>query len=376
VRRTSVSAATLGLVVVLGLAACGSGSGSNPGGGSSSAPAAVGVACSLAHPPVSAVQPPGSLDIGRTRGAVGVVIDGSAALTGDPQTVAAALTSALTHAGMTPDVRITAADPKAFRSAARTLISRGDRFLILDTLDAHAGARVERIAGRADVTVVDFDHLVMGGTARYLVSFDDEDAGRLQAQSTIDCLSAQGVTDPHVILLDGGLDIDNGAVLFATGAHEVLDPLVSAGKATLVEAAVDGWTLDSAAPAFQQALGASSSKVDGVIAADDDLADVVIHILKSRDRDGHVVISGRGAGPRGLRNVRAGQQSLTVVEDTTLEAQAAARLVAALIRGRDAEAVGLTLQPFTDPRLPGRQLEAVLLPARVVTRADVGGRSG
>jgi D-xylose transport system substrate-binding protein len=373
VRRTPASFVALGATLALGLAACGSGGGSNPGVDGSSAPVGSSAVCALADPPVSGLAAPARVDGGLAHGTVGVVIDESTAVVDSPQIVAAALAGALTHAGMTPDVQVTTADPGALLAGAREVIGAGARFLILDTLDARAGARVERVADRAGVTVIDYDHLVLGGTARYLVAFDEEGAGRLQAQSLIDCLTAQGVTRPRIIMLDGGLGIDDNAVLLAKGVHEVLDPRVGAGTASVEEAAVSGWTLADAAPAFQQALTASGGEVDGVVAADDDLADAVIGVLKSRGLDGRVLIVGRGSGTRGKQNVLAGRQSLTVFEDGALEADAAARLVAALIHDQDPSTAGVTLRAFTDPASAGHRLQALWLPAQVITQADVSG---
>ena len=87
--------------------------------------------------------------------------------------------------------------------------------------------------------------------APYYVSFDNEDVGKLQAQTLVDCLNAQGVDSPKIIMMDGGTDVDNNAVLFKKGAHEVLDPLrQQASSTSSQEAVVKGWNVENAAPAF------------------------------------------------------------------------------------------------------------------------------
>ena len=85
--------------------------------------------------------------------------------------------------------------------------------------------------------MIDYDRVNLGGTAPYYVSFDNEEVGRLQAQTLIDCLDAQGVENPNIIMMNGGTDVDNNAVLFQKGAHSVLDPLVDEGKATITQEA-------------------------------------------------------------------------------------------------------------------------------------------
>src|SRR6476660_6916625 len=135
------------------------------------------------------------------------------------------------------------------------------------------------------------------------------------------------------MMMDGGKDVDNNAVLFAKGAHSVLDPLEADGKLKIVsESVVKGWTISNAAPTFTQALTAAGGKVDGVVAANDDIANAVIGVLK-------------GSGING-------QQSMTVFKDVTLEANAASQLAIALIQGKDPSAAGLNLGKFDDPEDP------------------------
>ena len=59
----------------------------------------------------------------------------------------------------------------------------------------------------------------------YYVSFDNEDVGKLQGQTLVDCLNASNAKNPQIIEMDGGKDVDNNAVLFANGANAVLKPL-------------------------------------------------------------------------------------------------------------------------------------------------------
>jgi D-xylose transport system substrate-binding protein len=220
--------------------------------------------------------------------------------------------------------------------------------------------------------VIDYDRVNLGGTAPYYVSFDNEEVGRLQAQTLIDCLDAQGVENPNIIMMNGGTDVDNNAVLFQKGAHSVLDPLVDEGKATITqEATVKGWLVENAAPTFQQALTAAGGTVDGVVAANDDIANAVIGVLKNSGLNGHVVVTGQDSGVEGLQNIITGQQSMTVFKDVTLEADAASKLAIALASGKDPAESGLKLGPFDDPEAPDHQLEALLLPTQVITQANV-----
>src|SRR6476660_6533257 len=166
------------------------------------------------------------------------------------------------------------------------------------------------------------------------------------------------------MMIDGGKDVDNNAVLFAKGAHSVLDPLQSAGKLKIVsESVVKGWTISNAAPTFTQALTAAGGQVDGVLAATDDIANAVIGVLKGSGLNGHVVVTGQDSGVEGLQNIITGQQSMTIFKDVSLEANAASQLAIALIAGKDPSSAGLTLNKFDDPQAPSHNLQALLLPS-------------
>ena len=369
-RRAIVGGAAM-VIGLGGMAACGSSSSDNakPSGG-----AKISAACKLDSPPTSQAKAPASGGAtGKASGKVGVILPDTTSSTRYTLYDAPLLTKALKDAGITPDVQNAQGDKNKFGSIAQNMIGSGVKVLIIDSLDAASGAGVEKQAANAGVKVIDYDRVNLGGSAPYYVSFDNEDVGKLQAQTLVDCLNAQNVKKPKIIMMDGGTDTDNNAVLFKKGAHSVLDPLASSGKLTIEqEAVVKGWTVANAAPAFNQALTASNGQVDGVLAANDDIANAVIGVLKNQGLDGHVVVTGQDAGVAGLQNIVTGKQSMTVFKNVTLEANAAAQLAIALIGGKDPSSAGLTVAPFADPQAANHKLQALLLPAQVITQANIG----
>jgi D-xylose transport system substrate-binding protein len=368
-RRIAVGAAVL--LSAAGLAACGSDDNSSDNGGSSSSEG-ISAACKLDNPPTSQAKAPPQTDVGTASGKVGVILPDTTSSTRYTLYDAPLLTKALSEAGLSPEVQNAQGDKNKFASIAQTMIGNGVKVLIIDSIDAASGAGVEKQADAAGVQVIDYDRVNLGGTAPYYVSFDNEDVGRLQAQTMIDCLNAQGVDNPNIIMMNGGTDVDNNAVLFQKGAHEVLDPLVDQGKATITEeATVKGWDVETAAPTFQQALTAAGGTVDGVVAANDDIANAVIGVLKNTGLNGHVVVTGQDSGVEGLQNIITGQQSMTVFKDVTLEAAAASQLAILLAQGKDPASAGMTLEPFDDPVTPSHKIDALLLPTQVITQANV-----
>jgi len=367
-RRTSASIGILGVAAALSLTACGSSNSSSPSAGGSSSGGGVTAACSLDNPPQSAAELPKSVDLGKTSGKVGVILPDTTSSTRYTQYDAPLLTKALKDAGITPDVQNAQGDKNKFASIAQSMIGEGVKVLIIDSIDAASGAGVEKAADKAGVKVIDYDRVNLGGTAPYYVSFDNEDVGKLQAQTLLDCLKEQGVDSPKIIMMDGGTDVDNNAVLFKKGAHEVLD---NSSADIVGEAVVKGWLVQNAAPAFTGALTAAGGQVDGVLAANDDIANAVIGVLKNNNLNGKVVVTGQDSGTEGLQNIVTGQQSMTIFKNVKLEANAAAQLAIALIGGTDPSQAGLTLAKFDDPQSPSHNLQALLLPAQVITQANV-----
>jgi D-xylose transport system substrate-binding protein len=374
IRRVAIigAAATLG---VSALAGCGSSNDNNKSDNAAdgSGSAKISAACKLTSPPTSGAQAPASnADLGKASGKVGVILPDTTSSTRYTLYDKPLLEKALGDAGITADVQNAQGDKNKFASIAQNMIGAGVKVLIIDSIDAASGAGVEKAAGDAGVKVIDYDRVNLGGSAPYYVSFDNEDVGKLQAQTLVACLDAQKVKNPKIIMMNGGTDVDNNAVLFMKGAHSVLDPLADSGKLTIEqEAVVKGWKVENAAPAFTQALTASGGKVDGVLAANDDIAGAVIGVLKNQGLDGHVVVTGQDAGVAGIQNIITGKQSMTVFKNVTLEAQAAAQLAIALIQGKDPSAAGMTLADFADPQAPDHALKALLLPAQVITQANV-----
>ena len=367
-RRTTASIGILGVAAALSLTACGSSNSSSPSAGGSSTSAGVTAACSLDNPPQSGASVPKTVDLGKTSGKVGVILPDTTSSTRYTQYDAPLLTQALKAAGITPDVQNAQGDKNKFASIAQSMIGEGVKVLIIDSIDAASGAGVERQAQKAGVKVIDYDRVNLGGVAPYYVSFDNEDVGKLQAQTLLDCLKAQGVDSPKIIMMDGGTDVDNNAVLFKKGAHEVLD---NSSADIVGEAVVKGWDVNNAAPAFTGALTAAGGQVDGVLAANDDIANAVIGVLKNNNLAGKVAVTGQDSGTEGLQNIVNGQQSMTVFKNVKLEANAAAQLAIALIAGKDPKAAGMELTDFADPESPNHKIQALLLPAQVITQANV-----
>jgi D-xylose transport system substrate-binding protein len=355
-RKSALTLVVAGVAVAAAVAGCSSSSKSTTGGSTGSTGGTGGSS---------------STSTASGKAQVGVILPDTTSSTRYTEFDAPLLTKAFAAAGIKSDIQNASGDKTKFASIAQSMISEGVKVLLIDSIDAPSGAAVEAEAKTAGVKVIDYDRVNLGGSAPYYVSFDNEKIGELQGQALISCLAQYKVTaaPAQVIEMDGGTDVDNNAVLFKQGAQKIFSANTSKVK-IVADSVVKGWLVANAAPAFTQALTANGGKVDAVYAANDDIANAVIGVLQSKGLAGKVPVTGQDSGVEGLDNILRGTQCATIYKSYADEAAAASKLAIALVKGQDPTTAGVALTPFQDPT-GNRTLQAYLLPAQVVTKANV-----
>jgi len=273
------------------------------------------------------------------------------------------LTKAFKAAGVPVQVSNAQGDTQAQRTQADQAMTNGAKVLLLDALDSGTGAAIEADANSKGVKVIDYDRLVLNGSADYYVSFDNTEVGRLQGQGLVACLGSKSGGVP-IAMLDGS-PTDNNATLFAQGAHQILDPKFKAGTYKKVaEQAVPDWDNQQALTIFEQMLQKTNNKIDGLLAANDGLANAAISALKAR-RLPQIPITGQDATLQGIQNIVTGDQCMTVYKPIQQEVDAAAKLATALAKGQTP--TGVTAS--TDNG--AKKVPSILLKPISVTKANI-----
>jgi D-xylose transport system substrate-binding protein len=272
------------------------------------------------------------------------------------------LTKAFQDAGVPVQVSNAQGDTQAQRTQADQAMTNGAKVLLLDALDSGTGAAIEADAKSQGVKVIDYDRLVLKGSADYYVSFDNTEVGRLQGQGLVACLGNKSGGVP-IAMLDGS-PTDNNATLFKNGAHEILDPKFADGTYKKVaEQAVPDWDNQQALTIFEQMLQQTKNKIDGLLAANDGLANSAISALKAR-RLPQIPITGQDATLQGIQNIITGDQCMTVYKPIQQEVDAAAKLATALAKGQTPTGVTST----TDNGV--KKVPSILLHPISVTKAN------
>jgi D-xylose transport system substrate-binding protein len=271
------------------------------------------------------------------------------------------LDQAFTAAGVPHTIVNAQGDPATQASQADQAITNGAKVILLVDLDPGSGAAIIKKAHNQNVKVIDYDRLTLGGGADYYVSFDNETVGKLQGEGLVKCL--QGKSSPVVAELNGS-PTDNNATLFANGYNGVLDPLYSSGKLKKgPNQSVPDWDNQKALTIFEQMLQQTNNKIDGVLAANDGLANSVISALNAR-KLGKIPVTGQDATAQGIQHILAGEQCMTVYKAVKKEADAAGKLAIALAKGQTPQTNG-----STDNK--GSKTPSVLLTPVSVTKANI-----
>ncbi|MGH3002424.1 MAG: substrate-binding domain-containing protein, partial [Gaiellaceae bacterium] len=125
---------------------------------------------------------------------------------------------------------------------------------------------------------------------------------------------------------------------------------------------VPDWDANNAATIFSQMLVKTNNNIQGVLAANDNIAGAVVADLKAKHLK-PLPLSGQDASVQGVQNIISGWQSGTVYKYVPDEANAAAAAAVALIKGQAPKTNGF--------RLNGKKKEPTLaLPVVWITKAN------
>jgi D-xylose transport system substrate-binding protein len=245
------------------------------------------------------------------------------------------LQKAFEDAGVDADIQNAEGDKSTQQQQAEQMITNGAKVLLLVNLDSGSGAAIAANAASQGVKVIDYDRLTLETQdTDYYVSFDNEAVGRLQGEGLVGCIEEKGTENPQIAVLNGS-PTDNNATLFKNGYDSVINPKFKSGDWSEVDdQSVPDWDNQQALTIFEQILQKNNNKVDGVLAANDGLANAAISALKQRKLP-QVPVTGQDATLEGIQNIVNGDQCMTVYKAIKKEADAAAELAIALAKGEE-----------------------------------------
>ncbi|MER6302868.1 substrate-binding domain-containing protein [Kitasatospora sp. NPDC001539] len=240
-----------------------------------------------------------------------------------------------------------------------TALTKGDKVLILDAVDAKSIQSSVQKAHAAGVKVVAYDRLAQGPADAY-VSFDNHKVGELQGQALVAAVGDKA--NAGQIFMINGSPTDPNAADFKAGAHSAIDGKLKVGK----EYDTPQWdpnTANQEAAAAITAIGGSN--VVGAYSANDGMAAGVATALKASGLS--VPLTGQDAQLDGIQRIVAGTQTMTIYKPFKPETDAAAQMAVALAAGKP---LG-NLAPTSVTNGSGNKVPANLITPIVVNKDNI-----
>jgi D-xylose transport system substrate-binding protein len=217
-----------------------------------------------------------------------------------------------------------------------SLVRQGIDVLVVVATDSKKLGPVIRQVHDSGIPVISYDRLVLNGKADLYISYDNVKSGVLMAQALVKKLKNR---KPLRIVIVNGARSDNNATLMNEGYHQVLDPLIPKGKAQILdEIWLHAWSSNEAEKAFRLALP-KLGEIDGVIAADDLLAEPIIRVLSQNGILDRVSVVGMDADLAACQRIVEGTQTMTVYKPIAKLAKSAAHYAILLA---EHQALGIT----------------------------------
>jgi D-xylose transport system substrate-binding protein len=243
-------------------------------------------------------------------------------------------------------------------------ITQGAEVLVLDPVDAAAAGPLATRAKSQDIPVISYDRLILDSDIDYYISFDNERVGQLQGESLVQKLEEDGAQGDIVMI--NGAPTDPNAGQFKMGAHSIID---DSPFNVAREYDTPDWSPDRAQQQMEQAITAlGNDGFVGVYAANDGTAGGAIAAMKGNGIDPSTIpTTGQDAELAAIQRILVDEQYMTVYKAIKPEAEAAAELAVALLRGE--EPASGVVNGETDNGM--EQVPSVLLDPVAVTKENI-----
>jgi D-xylose transport system substrate-binding protein len=274
-----------------------------------------------------------------------------------------AMAAAFKKAGVKASITNALNDPLKQKAQAQACIAAGAKVVVETALDNGSAASIEKLFTSKGGKAIDYDRQVTGGTASVYVTFDGKAVGAAQAKGVIAAMKSKGTYKGGTIAQLWGGQTDQNAYWFQSGNLAVFNPLFRLHTLKRgPQQFVPDWDANNAATIFNQMLVKTSNHIQGVLAANDNIAGAVVADLKAKGLK-PLPLSGQDASVQGVQNIISGWQSGTVYKYVPDEANAAAEAAVALLKGKTPKTNG------TRPN--GKHPEPTLaLPVVWITKAN------
>ncbi len=223
------------------------------------------------------------------------------------------------------------ADASRQQQQFNSVISQGAKAIVLDPVDSTAAASLVKEAQSQGIKVIAYDRPIPSAQANYYVSFNNEQIGKMIAQSLVEHLKSTNAATGGGVLEVNGSPTDAAAGLIKKGVHE---GLATGGYRTLAEYDTPDWLPSKAQQWVAGQISRFGKKIVGVVAANDGTGGGAIAAFKAAGVDPVPPVTGNDATIAGLQLIIAGDQYNTISKPSEIVAAAAAKVAIGLLEGK------------------------------------------
>jgi len=274
---------------------------------------------------------------------------------------------------------------KIQEAQAEAALINGACILVLGPVDGEeAKAIVQTAKEKNNVPVIAYDRLIQDNDTAFYVSFDGNKVGKIQGEYIEKQYKegAYGLKKGAKLIMIHGDKNDPNALAFRKGLRKQLQPFIDSGDLKeLFDAYTLGWKRDEAKKQIVKLLNENNNDIQIAYVANDNMANGVIEVLRTRNLNGKVLVTGQDAELRALRNILKGDQAMTVYKSYRQEAAATAKVVGALSKGMDIKEIsngtiktatgGEILSFIIDPIAIDKSNISIVIEDGFVTKAEL-----
>lgn len=210
-----------------------------------------------------------------------------------------------------------------------SLISQKVDVIMIVAHNASALIPILAKAHEAGIKVFAYDRLLVNSPdVDFYISFDNIKVGRLEAQGILNLVPKGNYA------YMGGSPTDNNALLVKKGSMEVLQPKINNGDIKIVyDSFTKNWNANEAYKNLKDYLATSTTKIDAIVAASDNVSLGAILALQEHGLAGKIPVSGQDAEIQALKRIVDGTQTFTVYKKIKDMAYKATEIAIALAKG-------------------------------------------
>lgn len=207
----------------------------------------------------------------------------------------------------------------------KELVAQGVDIIVVIPYDRTAIGPALKLAKRNNIKIISYDRLVEKGNVDLYISFDNVLVGQMMGRQLL-----EKVPSGNYVIINGSPK-DHNSFMFNEGYMSVLKPAIESGQIHVVEEVwAEDWREIYAYDTVNDLVDAGI-EIDGIIGANDDLAEGAIRALLERQLAGSVYVTGHDANLSACQRIVEGTQYVTVYKPIKNLAQRAAEIAVEMV---------------------------------------------